>query len=55
MSDWIGWIEFHKQLDRAVAEWITESKPGIENTRLPSQTTLIQFMEYSFEKAMGEK
>jgi hypothetical protein len=38
------WVEFHKQLDEAVAELCTEG-------HLPSQVTLMDFMNYSAVKA----
>jgi hypothetical protein len=44
-----SWKKFHKELDYAVARFITEKSKGI-HTKLPSKTSLMEFMEYSYKK-----
>jgi hypothetical protein len=54
MSKEFNWKKFHKDLDLAIAIWITESPAGIQNTRLPSKTPLFTFMKYSFKKTQEQ-
>jgi hypothetical protein len=46
------WADFHNRLDIATAHLIEETK------RLPSKTTLMEFLSYSYDKKLlqeGEK
>ncbi len=52
-SNFIGWKEFHSQLDMAMAFWITEG--GLKETRYPSKTSLLTFAGYTNQKQLSEK
>lgn len=43
------WVEFHAKLDIAVAHMI-EEKSKYPDTCLPSKTTIMELMNYSYEK-----
>ena len=43
------WVEFHAKLDIAVAHMI-EEKSKYPDTCLPSKTTIMELMTYSYEK-----